>query len=104
MADEEVVKLLQEIRDLQKMHVENYKDALKKPATINRDAKEGESLATDRAVSLDYHRIRGDGDRCTAFPVQPIKMPTHAGAANSTEVCQRHSPLRAFDSRTSNGV
>jgi hypothetical protein len=29
MADEEVVKLLQEIRDLQKMHVENYKDALK---------------------------------------------------------------------------
>ena len=29
MADEEVVKLLQEIRDLQKLHVENYKDALK---------------------------------------------------------------------------
>jgi hypothetical protein len=29
MADEEVIKLLQEIRDLQKMHVENYKDALK---------------------------------------------------------------------------
>ena len=29
MADAEVVKLLQEIRDLQKMHVENYKNALK---------------------------------------------------------------------------
>ena len=29
MADDEVVKLLQEIRDLQKLHIENYKDALK---------------------------------------------------------------------------
>lgn len=29
MADAEVIKLLQEIRDLQKMHVENYKDALR---------------------------------------------------------------------------
>jgi CHASE3 domain sensor protein len=29
MADEQMVKLLEEIRDLQKLHVENYKDALK---------------------------------------------------------------------------
>jgi hypothetical protein len=29
MADEEVVSLLKEIRDLQKLHVENYKDALR---------------------------------------------------------------------------
>ena len=29
MADEQVMKLLEEIRDLQKLHVENYKDALK---------------------------------------------------------------------------
>lgn len=29
MADEQVIKLLEEIRDLQKAHVENYKDALK---------------------------------------------------------------------------
>ena len=29
MADEEVVKLLTEIRDLQKLHVENYKDAIR---------------------------------------------------------------------------
>ena len=29
MADEQIVKLLEEIRDLQKLHVENYKDALK---------------------------------------------------------------------------
>ena len=29
LADEEVVKLLQEIRDLQKLHIENYKDAVK---------------------------------------------------------------------------
>ena len=29
MADQEVVKLLQEIRDLQKSHVENYKEALR---------------------------------------------------------------------------
>ena len=29
MAEEQVVKLLEEIRDLQKLHVENYKDALK---------------------------------------------------------------------------
>jgi hypothetical protein len=29
VADEQVVKLLEEIRDLQKLHVENYKDALK---------------------------------------------------------------------------
>jgi len=29
MADEEIVKLLQEIRDLQKLHVENYKDAIR---------------------------------------------------------------------------
>ena len=29
MADEQVIKFLEEIRDLQKLHVENYKDALK---------------------------------------------------------------------------
>ena len=29
MADEQVVKLLEEIRDLQRLHVENYKEALK---------------------------------------------------------------------------
>lgn len=29
MADEQVIKLLEEIRDLQKLHIENYKDALK---------------------------------------------------------------------------
>ena len=29
MADEQLIKLLEEIRDLQKLHVENYKDALK---------------------------------------------------------------------------
>lgn len=29
MSDDQVVKLLEEIRDLQKVHVENYKDALK---------------------------------------------------------------------------
>ena len=29
MADEQVIKLLEEIRDLQKLHVENYKEALK---------------------------------------------------------------------------
>jgi hypothetical protein len=28
MAEEQVIKLLEEIRDLQKLHVENYKDAL----------------------------------------------------------------------------
>jgi CHASE3 domain sensor protein len=29
VGDEQVIKLLEEIRDLQKLHVENYKDALK---------------------------------------------------------------------------
>ena len=29
MADEQLIKLLEEIRDLQKLHIENYKDALK---------------------------------------------------------------------------
>ena len=29
MSEEQVVKLLQEIRDLQKAHVDNYKDALR---------------------------------------------------------------------------
>ena len=29
MADEQIIRLLEEIRDLQKAHVENYKDALK---------------------------------------------------------------------------
>ena len=29
MAEEQVIKLLEEIRDLQKLHVENYRDAIK---------------------------------------------------------------------------
>jgi CHASE3 domain sensor protein len=29
VADEQMIKLLEEIRDLQKLHVENYKDAIK---------------------------------------------------------------------------
>lgn len=32
VADEQVIKLLEEIRDLQKLHVENYRDALKNQA------------------------------------------------------------------------
>jgi hypothetical protein len=40
MPDEEVIKLLQEIRDLQKLHVENYKDALKnQQASIEMQSK-----------------------------------------------------------------
>jgi hypothetical protein len=41
VADEQVIKLLEEIRDLQKLHVENYKDALKnqqESIEINRHA------------------------------------------------------------------
>ena len=41
MADEQVIALLQEIRDLQKQHVENYKDALK---------NQQESIAIQRAA------------------------------------------------------
>jgi hypothetical protein len=33
MANEEIVALLKEIRDLQKLHVENYKDALRNQQT-----------------------------------------------------------------------
>ncbi len=29
MSEEQIIKLLEEIRDLQRQHVENYKDALK---------------------------------------------------------------------------
>jgi hypothetical protein len=29
VAEEQVIKLLEEIRDLQKLHVENYRDAIK---------------------------------------------------------------------------
>ena len=29
MAEEQIIRLLEEIRDLQKLHVENYKDARK---------------------------------------------------------------------------
>ena len=29
MGDEQVIKLLEEIRDLQKLHIENYKEALR---------------------------------------------------------------------------
>jgi len=29
MAEEDVIRVLEEIRDLQKQHIENYKDALK---------------------------------------------------------------------------
>jgi hypothetical protein len=41
VADEQVIKLLEEIRDLQKLHIENYKDALKnqqESIEINRQA------------------------------------------------------------------
>lgn len=31
--DEEMIALLREIRDLQKLHVENYKDAIKRQQT-----------------------------------------------------------------------
>ena len=41
MAEEQVVALLQEIRDLQKLHVQNYQDALK---------NQQESIAIQRAA------------------------------------------------------
>jgi hypothetical protein len=40
MENEEVISLLREIRDLQKLHVENYKEALKnQQASIDVQAK-----------------------------------------------------------------
>jgi hypothetical protein len=39
MADEQVVRLLEEIRDLQKQHMENYKAGSGEPAAGTRDSK-----------------------------------------------------------------
>jgi hypothetical protein len=50
VADEQVIKLLEEIRDLQKLNVENYKEALKnqqESIEINRRA-----LRRQKATSL----------------------------------------------------
>ena len=47
VADEQVIKLLEEIRDLQKAHVENYKEALKnqqESIEINRRASRRQKI------------------------------------------------------------
>ena len=48
MPDDQIVKLLQEIRDLQKQHVEDYKTALK---------HQEESIALSRDAVERYKRV-----------------------------------------------
>jgi hypothetical protein len=48
--DDRVVKLLEEIRDLQRLHVENYKDALQNQQESIRMNKEWQRKASLRQV------------------------------------------------------
>lgn len=50
MDDDRVVKLLEEIRDLQRVHVENYKDALQNQQESIRMNKEWQRKASVRQV------------------------------------------------------
>ena len=50
MDDDRVVKLLEEIRDLQRAHVENYKDALRNQEESIRINKEWQRKASLRQV------------------------------------------------------
>ena len=50
MDNDRVVKLLEEIRDLQRMHVENYKDALRNQEESIRINKEWQRKASMRQV------------------------------------------------------
>jgi len=55
MADEQMIRLLEEIRDLQKLHVENYKDALKnqqESIEINRRALRRQKITTFVVVGI----------------------------------------------------
>jgi len=48
VSDEQVVKLLEEIRDLQRQHVENYKEAIRNQQESIRMQKEWQAQATRR--------------------------------------------------------
>jgi hypothetical protein len=48
--DDRVIKLLEEIRDLQRAHVENYKDALQNQQESIRMNREWQRKATQRQV------------------------------------------------------
>jgi hypothetical protein len=48
--EEQIIKLLEEIRDLQKLHVENYKDALKNQMEAIDLQKRG--MRRQRVISL----------------------------------------------------
>jgi hypothetical protein len=50
VSEEQIVKLLEEIRDLQKLHVENYKDALKNQMEAIDLQKRG--MRRQRVISL----------------------------------------------------
>ena len=58
MSDEQVIKLLEEIRDLQKLHVENYKDALKNQQESIDLQKRAARLAEDYLIRSRIHPSR----------------------------------------------
>ncbi len=50
MNDDRIVKLLEEIRDLQRQHVENYKDALRNQEESIRMNREWQRKASQRQL------------------------------------------------------
>jgi len=48
MSDERVIRLLEEIRDLQKLHVENYKEAIRNQQESIQMSKEWQTQANRR--------------------------------------------------------
>jgi hypothetical protein len=48
--DDRVIKLLEEIRDLQRAHIENYKDALRNQEESIRVSKEWQRKASQRQL------------------------------------------------------
>ena len=52
MDDDRIVKLLEEIRDLQRQHVENYKDALRNQEESIRMNREWHRKASQRQLIL----------------------------------------------------
>jgi hypothetical protein len=68
MADQEVVKLLEEIRDLQKLHVENYKNALINQLTEKRCSSIAKFSSYTRRISCLIV-----GAHVVAFPFRALR-------------------------------
>jgi hypothetical protein len=76
MESDEIVLLLREIRDLQKVHTENSKEAIKNQQAAIEMASKDASFSNESTIGDPHRCTSGSGNFCIAVTYGPLIFQT----------------------------